>query len=90
MKLNGLGNCYPSLEIPGQILRVLEGKPWAKSRTNLLPKALRMTNFSKKGHQMICESHCLVIVGPDDSDDTMWMTLRKMNVMCKTQQVTMT
>ena len=46
MKLNGLGNCYPSLEIPGQILRVLEGKPWAKSCTNLLPKALGMTNFS--------------------------------------------
>jgi len=46
MKLNGLGNCYPSLEIPGHILRVLEGKPWAKSRTNLLLKALGMTNFS--------------------------------------------
>jgi hypothetical protein len=40
-----LGNYSPSLEIPGQILRVLEGKPWAPERTDLLPRALGMTNF---------------------------------------------
>jgi hypothetical protein len=33
------------LEIPGQILRVSEGKPWAPERVDLLPKALEMTNF---------------------------------------------
>jgi hypothetical protein len=30
----GCENYYPSLEIPGQILRVLEGKPWAKGQPN--------------------------------------------------------
>jgi len=39
------GNHSPSLEIPGHILRVLEGKPWVRERTNLLPRALGMTNF---------------------------------------------
>jgi hypothetical protein len=43
--LGGLGNYYPSLEIPGQILQVLEGKPWAPECVDLLPKALEMTNF---------------------------------------------
>ena len=44
-KLVGLGNYSPSLEVPGQILRVLEGNPWAPDPTDLLPKALGMTNF---------------------------------------------
>ena len=39
------GNHSPSLEIPGHILRVLEGKPWVRELTDLLPKALGMTNF---------------------------------------------
>ena len=44
-KLVGLGNYSPSLEIPGQILRVLEAKPWVPERADLVPKALEMTNF---------------------------------------------
>jgi len=39
------GNHSPSLEIPGHILQVLEGKPWVRERTDLLPRALGMTNF---------------------------------------------
>jgi hypothetical protein len=33
------------LEIPGHIFKLLEGNPWAPERTDLLPKALGMTNF---------------------------------------------
>jgi hypothetical protein len=45
IKVSGLGNYFPSLEISGQILQVLEGKPWAPDCTDLLLKALEITNF---------------------------------------------
>jgi hypothetical protein len=43
--LKPLRNYCPSLEIPGQILRVSERKPWAPKRRDLLPK---MTNLPGK------------------------------------------
>jgi len=42
------GNHSPSLEIPGHILQVLKGKPWVRELTDLLPRALGMTNFPGK------------------------------------------
>jgi len=43
------GNHSPSLEITDHILRVLEGKPWVREHTDLLPRVLGMTNFPNLG-----------------------------------------
>ena len=49
----GVKKC-PVLENPGQKFRLWQRKPWAQKRTDLLPKALEMTNFSEGIQQIVC------------------------------------